>query len=119
MVKTIRFQGWLPSPLDQHHHGPKIINHGLRAVGHGRSFSVHVPSVIQVKLNKLNKTFKAREENGECSPVVVVAGPEGRQVGVVGGSRVRHRSFAPGVEVAKIEAQLLKLIRGEAVVVEK
>ena len=62
---------------------------------------------------------RARKRRERHSPVVVVAGPEGSQVGVVGRGRVRHRSFAPGVEVAKVEAQPLQLVRGEAVVVEQ
>ena len=52
-------------------------------------------------------------------PVVVVASPECCQVSIVGWRRVRDRPFTPRVQVAKVETQLLNLIRGEFVVVKQ
>lgn len=50
---------------------------------------------------------------------MVVPSPECREVGIVRGSRVGDRPLAPGVQVTEIEAQLLKLVRAQVVVVEE
>lgn len=45
--------------------------------------------------------------------------PGGSKGGVVGAGGVGDGPLAPGVLVAQIEAELLQLLRGQSVVVEK
>ena len=50
---------------------------------------------------------------------MMATSPGGSKGGVVGGGGVGDGPLAPGVLVAQIEAELLQLLRGESVVIEK
>ena len=85
---------------------------------HGNSFFHHTLDFVLLPLRQISLQAPghgAVPSTGEL--VVMLPGPLGHQVGVVGGGGVGDGPSAPTVEVAEVVRQHLQLVSGELTVV--